>query len=58
MTQKFKENEKLRIQARVRHHRQKEAHPVSAARLADTCQRISALWALSIYSRGELGYIG
>ena len=45
---KFKENEKPRIRARERHHQQKEAHPVSAARLADTCPRNSALCAESV----------
>ena len=52
---KFKENEKPRIQARVRHHRQKEARPVFAAHLAESCPKISALWAESIYSRGAPG---
>ena len=42
----FKENEKPRIRALARPHRQKEARPVSEAHLADTCPRISALWAL------------
>ena len=51
----FKENEKPRIQALARPSRQKEAHPVSAARMADTCPRISALWAELICSRGGPG---
>ena len=53
---KFKENKKLRFQARVRHHQQKEAHTVFAAHSADTCLRISALWAKLIYSWGAPGY--
>ena len=48
----FKENEKPRIQALAGPRRQKEARPVSAAHLADTCPRNSALWAESICSRG------
>ena len=48
----FKENEKQRNQALARPRRQKEARPVSAAHLADTCPRISALWAELICSRG------
>ena len=48
----FTENEKLRIQALALPRRQKEARPVSAAHLADTCPRISALWAELICSRG------
>ena len=54
----FKENEKPRIQALARPRRQKEARPVSAARLADTCPRISALWAELICSRGGPGCSG
>ena len=42
---KFKGNEKQRNQALARRRRQKEARPVSAAHLADTCQRTSASWA-------------
>ena len=52
----FKENEKPRIQALVHPRRQKEARPVSAAHLADTCPRISALWAELICSWGGPGY--
>ena len=51
----FKENEKPCVQALVRPRRQKEACPVSAAHLADTCPRISVLWALLICSRGGPG---
>ena len=47
----FKENEKLHNQAQARLRRQKEARPVSAARLADTCQRNSALLVGLICSR-------
>ena len=52
----FKENEKPRIQALARPRRQKEARRVSAAHLADTCPRISALWAELICSRGGPGW--
>ena len=51
----FKENEKPRNQARARLRRQKEARPVSAARLADTCPRNSALLAGLICSRAGPG---
>ena len=52
----FKENEKPRNQALARPRRQKEARSVSAARLADTCPRNSALLAELICSRGGPGY--
>ena len=51
----FKENEKLRNQALARPRRQKEARPVSAAHLANTCPRNSALLAGLICSRGGPG---
>ena len=51
----FKENEKPRIRALVRPRRQKEARPVSAAHLADTCPRNPALLAELICSRGGTG---
>ena len=51
----FKENEKPRIQALARLRRQKEARPLSAAHLADTCPRISALCTELICSRGGPG---
>ena len=44
----FKENEKPRNQELARPRRQKEARPVFAAHLADTCPRISALWAVNL----------
>ena len=47
----FKENEKPRNQVLARPRRQKEVRPDSAAHLADTCPRISALWAELICSR-------
>ena len=40
------------MQPRARRRRQKEAPPVSAARLAGTCPRNSALWAESVSGRG------
>ena len=51
----FKENEKPRNRALVRLRRQKQARPVSAAHLADTCPRNSALLEGLICSRGVPG---
>ena len=53
--QKSLKETKSRVSKRERRCRRKEARPVSAARLADTCPGNSALWAETVSGRGGPG---